>query len=388
MNRLLGGSWLVGLGGWLFAVGCAPASSEVGKQPDPDAGSMLPDGGGGEGNGGEVCKEGESRLADDGCNSCTCENGGWACTEIGCATCQQGEMRAAGDGCNTCSCLNGAWACTQKACGDGGGECKVGETKSDGCSGCVCQDFGQGPMWACTANVCTECTPGQTRPADDGCNNCQCTADGKWACTLIDCQTCVDGETRDAGDGCNTCVCKGNRWSCTADGCSVGCKVGFADCDGDPANGCETDLMSSVVNCGTCGAYCALAGATSLCVAGKCELDACIAGYADCDQRDDNGCESLVGKGGCEDRCEVPSNAPALTAPTGSCDCPDGSTCVRHSLANPDGDYCIPMPKTCPGYGNCACMAPCACGDGAEQTCTEQMQIGGRMIADCTGTLQ
>ncbi len=31
------------------------------------------------------------------------------------------------------------------------------------------------------------CTPGDTKPADDGCNNCVCTEDEIWACTMIYC---------------------------------------------------------------------------------------------------------------------------------------------------------------------------------------------------------
>lgn len=33
---------------------------------------------------GGLCEEGDRRLADDGCNTCVCEAGGWACTEMAC----------------------------------------------------------------------------------------------------------------------------------------------------------------------------------------------------------------------------------------------------------------------------------------------------------------
>ncbi len=35
------------------------------------------------------------------------------------------------------------------------------------------------------------------------------------------------------------------------------CPYGFADCDGDPANGCEADIETSNDHCGACGAACA-----------------------------------------------------------------------------------------------------------------------------------
>ena len=135
------------------------------------------------------------------------------------------------------------------------------------------------------------------------------------------------------------------------------------------------------------GYYCALAGASARCADGECAIDHCVAGYEDCNGDWADGCEAVVGMGSCRNRCDLPEDAPAPGAPTGNCDCPAGATCVRHGVGNPDGDYCLPMPKTCPSYGTCGCMGQCACDDGWEASCTEQMQIGGRMIVDCEGTL-
>ncbi len=73
------------------------------------------------------------------------------------------------------------------------------------------------------------CTPGDTKPADDGCNNCVCTEDEIWACTMIYCPDegegneteveeipCNPGDTMPAEDGCNNCVCTANEeWACT-----------------------------------------------------------------------------------------------------------------------------------------------------------------------------
>ncbi|MCS5534958.1 MAG: serine hydrolase, partial [Candidatus Poseidoniales archaeon] len=75
-----------------------------------------------------------------------------------------------------------------------------------------------------------DCTPGDTQPAEDGCNNCVCTEDEIWACTMIYCPDegedneteveeiipCNPGDTKPADDGCNTCVCTENEeWACT-----------------------------------------------------------------------------------------------------------------------------------------------------------------------------
>lgn len=45
------------------------------------------------------------------------------------------------------------------------------------------------------------------------------------------------------------------------------CKKGFADCDGKISNGCETDLMKDNDNCGACGNICP---SLEVCAAGVC----------------------------------------------------------------------------------------------------------------------
>ncbi len=119
---------------------------------------------------------GESFPANDGCNTCVCEeNGVVACTEMWCGTtCVYdgdtyfiGESFPATDGCNTCTCSkNGAVACTKMACPEQ----------------CVYNDR----IYAV----------GESFPAADGCNTCTCGSAGKVLCTLQLCPkpTCGDGE--------------------------------------------------------------------------------------------------------------------------------------------------------------------------------------------------
>jgi len=67
------------------------------------------------------CKSGESK--EDDCNTCTCVDGDWTCTELVCdgpiVECKDGDSKPSDDLCNTCTCNEGFWACTQKACDDG-----------------------------------------------------------------------------------------------------------------------------------------------------------------------------------------------------------------------------------------------------------------------------
>lgn len=140
----------------LSLAACDLPNKDIGKETngDDDAG---------------VCEDGDTKPADDGCNTCVCdENGDWACTEIACADedtdggddsgmCEPGDGMPAPDGCNTCTCEDdGQWACTEIACDDGDDDGEV-------------------------------CEPDTTMPAPDGCNTCTCNEDGLWECTEIAC---------------------------------------------------------------------------------------------------------------------------------------------------------------------------------------------------------
>ncbi len=79
---------------------------------------------------------------------------------------------------------------------------------------------------------------------------------------------------------------------CDAGRCAPGaCEDGFADCNGEPADGCEVDTRADASHCGACARACALPGAAAACVAGVCGVAACAPGRADCDGAPANGCE-------------------------------------------------------------------------------------------------
>lgn len=373
MNFRRSGFWLVGLGYALTLGACAGVSSEVGQM----------DGEGGAGNG--ECEPGQQRPAGDGCNTCTCDDSGsWGCTELACG-CEEGATQPAGDGCNTCTCSAGEWVCTDEACE----ECTLGDMQSSDCGSCWCADNGDGPTWNCTTIACFDCTPGETKPADDGCNTCSCTNEGKWSCTDEACSECMPGETKEAGDGCNTCSCFGGSWGCTMKFCGdpLVCDAGEADCNGDPADGCETSIASDEMNCGACGNVCNFPGGLGACVSGQCAVGECQTGYANCNGLADDGCEAQIGPGGCATRCEVPGAVTDPTPASGTCECPEGTVCVRGSLEDPaaDSEYCYPIPEGCSGgLGSCGCMAECACPEGAAATCYDEMSLGG-FIVNCAG---
>jgi len=79
---------------------------------------------------------------------------------------------------------------------------------------------------------------------------------------------------------------------CGSTPCGQHCSQGFGDCDQDPGNGCEVDLLWSSEHCGTCGNTCMLPNATAACVMGGCSVIACTAGRGDCDRNAATGCET------------------------------------------------------------------------------------------------
>jgi hypothetical protein len=79
-----------------------------------------------------------------------------------------------------------------------------------------------------------------------------------------------------------------------AHGGTSGCPTGFGDCDGNPANGCES-MLNTPDNCGACGKICQQLGGSNACVleggSYVCK-PSCDATHADCDGNPADGCET------------------------------------------------------------------------------------------------
>jgi hypothetical protein len=106
---------------------------------------------------------------------------------------------------------------------------------------------------------------------------------------------------------------------CAAGACGIGaCNPGFGDCDGMAANGCETNLGTTVGSCGACGRACSVANGTAACAAGACAVAACDAGFANCDLSAANGCEvntrtDAANCNACGMRCTLPGGTNVCT---------------------------------------------------------------------------
>lgn len=107
------------------------------------------------------------------------------------------------------------------------------------------------------------------------------------------CETDTASNSLHCGACGRACMVPGASATCERGTCrQTVCSAGLGDCDGDMANGCETNLGSSTRHCGACGNACALAHATPRCGGGTCGLDACEPGWGNCDVDARNGCET------------------------------------------------------------------------------------------------
>lgn len=183
---------------------------------------------------------------------------------------------------------------------------------------------------------------------------------------------------------------------CGASGCTYGaCNPGFDDCDGNEANGCETPLNTNS-DCGACGIACVIpTGGTASCGSGTC-VKACSGGYANCDNNFNDGCESLsttTDCGGCGQGCNPP-HATGIGCPGGTCsfsgcqagwgDCGAGAGCEQAltTLQHCGGcnQPCNPQHATGPSCASGTCTFTC---QGGFDDCVG----GGGANAGCETTL-
>jgi hypothetical protein len=59
----------------------------------------------------------------------------------------------------------------------------------------------------------------------------------------------------------------------------------------------QTNLQTSVTNCGACGAACSFSNAAATCSDGSCVMGACNQGYANCNLNNADGCEVSMLRG-------------------------------------------------------------------------------------------
>ena len=108
------------------------------------------------------------------------------------------------------------------------------------------------------------------------------------------CESDVRTDASHCGSCDTACSTENATPSCVSASCMLSCDQDFGDCDDDVATGCEAALLTDPNNCNTCGTICTpAAGSTATCEAGACGF-ACNAGLGDCNSDPLDGCETNV----------------------------------------------------------------------------------------------
>jgi hypothetical protein len=105
-----------------------------------------------------------------------------------------------------------------------------------------------------------------------------CARFGKTLCPFGQCRDLLN-DVQACGSCSNDCPGAGPNQVrvCRKGICALDCLPGFGDCNGEPSDGCETNLMAHPGNCGTCGNQCDVAGGQP-CIEGRCLMAECDGG--------------------------------------------------------------------------------------------------------------
>nr|MBK7066715.1 hypothetical protein [Deltaproteobacteria bacterium] len=270
-------------------------------------------------NGAAVCTAGVCTLG-------ACSEGFADCNAMdadGCEVDTRSALAHCG-GCGmACSPANATGSCAAGVCGVA--SCNAGFADCDGNASNGCEVNTRTDLSHCGAcgTVCPTPSSGSAVCAAGACGIGSCNT-GFGDCdgvTANGCETDTRGAVAHCGSCNNACAARPNAAPlCSASACGLGaCNAGFANCDGNADNGCEVNTQTTVTSCGACGRACSFSNGSAACVAGTCALDACNAGFADCNATASDGCEvntasSLTHCGLCGRSCSFPNAAPACNS--------------------------------------------------------------------------
>lgn len=246
-----------------------------------------------------------------------------ACGEVCEAESEEETVYCDAKGCGATICEAGLGDC------DGDGECETDLSNSEtDCGACGNLCVAANGTASCEAGECVveSCNEGYSDCNSEYSDGCE----AELAVDALNCGACeiTCGDDCDAETG--SCdVDDGTAW-CSDGECKVKtCATDHLDCNGDVEDGCEVDYTSDSANCGGCasagGRNCSeqFAHANAHCEAGECVFDACQGDWRDCEGGLADGCESNIMSdvqdcGACDRVCGT-TNASATSCAAGVC---------------------------------------------------------------------
>jgi hypothetical protein len=223
------------------------------------------------------------------------------------------------------------------------GDCREGECLSEFCQQPGCDNTVQDNTETDTdcGGDCKPCTVGQTCLVPSDCDSSLCTDEGTCAGAACDDGIKNGAETaRDCGggscDGCppgSPCLTPVDCTSGVCDEatmrCIVFCIPGTDECDADLSVECETNILTSADHCGACNEPCEFDHAVPSCSGGRCSIAACEDGWANCNDDEEDGCETDVTSsvedcGGCGEDCPAVNGKPGCEDSECTIDCSAG----------------------------------------------------------------
>ncbi|MBI5532026.1 MAG: LamG domain-containing protein [Deltaproteobacteria bacterium] len=236
-----------------------------------------------------VCNQGTCGVSNCPTSTGDCNND----PSDGCETDLSTSTTSCGFCGNACTYPNATPGCSAGACAIV--QCNTGFDNCDGVESDGCEANLSSSTQSC-GSCSNKCPTPINSTATCSAGTCGYQCQGAFA----DCNSAiVDGcEVNTAADVANCGACSfacsfpHATAACSNSLCALGpCSSGWANCDNNAANGCEANLTTSITSCGVCGKVCAAAAnATATCVAGACGLQ-CNTGWANCDGNAANGCE-------------------------------------------------------------------------------------------------
>ncbi len=322
------------------------------------------------------CTNGSCTIAACQPNTADCDNN----AANGCESPLQSDATHCGSCGNACNTTNGTATCSAGNCGincntgfancDGNvsNGCEVDLSKSvNHCGTCstVCQDQPNGTA-ICTPNTQTigKCDVSNCQKPFGNCDN--DVSNG--------CEANEDTDPNNCGGCGNKCAFAHASANCALGVCGISaCDPGFADCNGNPSDGCEVNLNTDTNNCKACGAKCAPANAVGSCVAGACTVTSCTGNFQNCDGDPSNGCEADVATnashcGTCSTKCDSTHGTPGCSAGIctiacatgyGNCDGNVGNGCEATTTNDPL--HCGTCGTTCVAANSTATCLNSAC---------------------------